>query len=717
MKRSLVVLTFLMSVAAAASAQITSERPVSTPVYASRTAFSAAAIASNGDQFLAAWIDEGYPYAVHVSRIDRDGSVLDPLGIVIAPQSNHPGPVGVAWDGEAYVVAWPGPNGNMAARIGSDGRIVEPPSRLALSGNLHGQNAIAANGNVTVIAAGLSYFVLDHELRSVISGSLSNASVFKTGADEFTLMAPTRIQRLDAAGHSVSIAVRDGLDGDAISCHGQNCIRVSSNAGTTHLTVALYDPISLKSGTPLDLAMTQRPFALVAIDSGYLLATNDGSIQRFDISGHPSGEPTSPCCPPGSAVASASNGREVVVLRQSYAALTYSMVTSSSDGAPQTLALTANAQRSPAIARSGSNYLVAWTEDDGVYAGLLSIDGTILDGRGRQLWRGAPASPFDNPAPLASVVFDGASYLVAVSTNPFDPPYPSFGKRHNSTITIVRIDPATGANLDSWTICGSDMHLARSGTSTVAVWVDCDGRLEAAFLAATGAVSIPITLSAFHPPGSSWFPANPNLAWNGTEWLLTWEEQAFLCTYCPGEVQQLTGAISAMRLSAALTPIDTKPIAIQTGDYYYAPTLVSSSRLASDGNDFLVVWSDRFTALVSSQRISAAGTLLDGRPVATGRTDSLVWDGAAYSMALTVRPYESDLALLRLTAADHALDSLVISTTSDEEHRAALVPLGGGKVLAAYSRVAHEPLYAGLERVFIAAPHPARVRSSRTETP
>jgi hypothetical protein len=83
-------------VASATSAQIAGERPVSTPVYAPKTLFGSSAIASDGNQFLAAWIDGRDRYSVFVARIDRDGTVLDPMGIFIATAVTNT-PVGVAW--------------------------------------------------------------------------------------------------------------------------------------------------------------------------------------------------------------------------------------------------------------------------------------------------------------------------------------------------------------------------------------------------------------------------------------------------------------------------------------------------------------------------------------------------------------------------------------------------------------------------------------------
>jgi hypothetical protein len=691
--------------AAAGNAQITFERPVSTPVFTPLTSILSAAIASDGVQFLAAWIDSN---GLFVSRIGPDGSVLDPTGIFIAPGSGT-SPVGAAWDGEAYVIVWPRFSGTMAARITPDGRIVDQPRVIAQGNSIYGQSSIAANENVTVVANKGSYYVLDHELRVIVGGSLLGASVFRTGSNEFTLLAPDRVQRLDSSGHSKSIAVINGLDGDSVSCHGDDCIRVSSNALTNHLTVAQYDPISLTSGTPLDLAMTQRPFALVATAAGYLIATSDGAIQRLDLSGHPNGSSTPPCCVPSGTIAAASNGRQAVVLRKTYFALTFAMITPSSEGSPLNLALSENAQRSPAIAKSGTNYLAAWTENDGVYAGRLSFDGTILDGRGRHLAGAAPLALAPKPPPSASVTFDGASYLAAISTS-FDPGY---GTPRNGSITTVRIDPATGAilALNMGLPCGTDMRIASNGSTTIAAWIDCAGAVDAAFLDANGALaSIPVTVAV--PPTGGWaVAAHPSLAWNGTEWLITWEDQFEYSINDPFQYPDhvISLAVRGARVSSELIAIDTKPMTITRTN-----GSINSSRVASDGHDFLAVWSDDNT--IHARPVSASGLLANDQQVASGQVQDLTWDGTAYSVAFTsaLTNYDkpTNLGLLRLRPSAQPIASLAISNTADDERSAALVSLGGGSVLAAYTRVAN-----GIERAFIAAPRPARGRAARTVTP
>lgn len=688
-----IALLLTVFVASATNAQIAGERAVSTPIYGPATFVGGSAIASDGTQFLAVWIDGRDRYAVYAARIDRDGTVLDPMGILIGfPDTTLP--VGVAWNGDSYVVIWQRSNTVMAARIAPDGRIVDPPHVIVGAAQIYSANQIAANGNVSVVMTSRGYFVLDHELRIIDSGSfgssasnvVSVASVNLTGAGEFALIASGGNLRLDSSGHYVSLGNPAGPVGGAISCHSQNCIRVFGN-GTTHLNVASYDPIAQTTGPPLELSIVDGRFAVVAIANGYLLATSD-SIQRFDMQGRPLGPPISQRGQPGSAIAATSNGRDAALLRSTGGTLSVAIVTPSAAGEPRDVATSANAQQRPAIAGSGSSYLVAWAEKDGLYAGRLSLDGTPLDGRGRLLSTLTEAT---------SVAFDGASYFVAAGT-----------PDHPGSTTIVRIDPLTGATLAEQTICGDDMRIASNRSTRVAVWTDCADRVAAAFLDANGAfLSMPVTLT---PPAGGWV-AHPSLAWNGALWLVTWEEQ-----YHPVPPSHIFGAISlairGARLSAALTPLDTTAITIKENEWGFA----DSSRLASDGHDFLAVWTSN-DSFVHARRISASGEALDDERLFRGSGQDLIWDGAQYVLAFSTSPYyaPADLAVAHLRPSGQAFETFVISATPDDERSASLVSLGNGRVVAAYTRVAHEPLYGGVERAFIAAPRPARGRAVRKE--
>src|SRR5438874_1931453 len=105
------------------SAQLAGEHPVSTPVYAPIVNVGQAAIASDGDRFLAVWSDQRDRGAVYAARIARNGTVLDPHGILLA---NINSVVAAVWTGDRYLVVWNVVNSIAAAELDADGRLLSP---------------------------------------------------------------------------------------------------------------------------------------------------------------------------------------------------------------------------------------------------------------------------------------------------------------------------------------------------------------------------------------------------------------------------------------------------------------------------------------------------------------------------------------------------------------------------------------------------------------
>jgi hypothetical protein len=71
-----------------------------------------------------------------------------------------------------------------------------------------------------------------------------------------------------------------------------------------------------------------------------------------------------------------------------------------------------------------------------------------------------------------------------------------------------------------------------------------------------------------------------------------------------------------------------------------------------------------------------------------------------------------NLATTRLQRSGQPIETLVISATATDERSAALVVTTTGHVLPAYTRVADELLYGGVELAFVAMPRPARARAA-----
>ena len=687
-----------MFVASAASAQIAGERAVSTPVYAPVAGVFGPAIASDGDGFLAVWSDQRDRAAIYASRIARDGTVLDPLGIFLA---NAASGFAVAWTGDKYLVVWNESNNITALQLAADGRVVAPAHVILRKAQVIGRRPLAANGKIAVLITNSGYVVLDRDanVAGINSDGFPGEAAYVTGSGEFILTAGGGTMRLDSSGRFATRTNR-GWPG-IIACRTGECTTAFANTHR-HLAVASYDPAALVVGPAIELPIDQAAFDLATTADGYILVTRTNTLQRLGPDGHPLGPPTVLPGATASEVTIASNGRDVAVLGTSSTSLTSVIVTRNAVTQPATVAFSANAQHDVAIARSDSNYLAVWTEKDGTYAGRLSLDGTPLDGRGTLL-----GSAIGKP----SVIFDGTSYLVVLRNDP-----PLYAYAYNRPQSTVQVDRATGAVMWVFRIAAGSLRVASNGVSRIAVWTE-ETRLVAAFLSPNGTVaSVPVFVAA-PPPGT--VLANLSVAWNGTIWFLAWEEgQQTLGIVFPYVPSYIPFAIRGARLSAALIPIDTQPITITEKEY------ILSSRVVSDGRDFLLAWSGQLLGelqpSVRVRRAMATGSLADTETLLfRGRVQDLIWDGTQYNLAFsTYTSYltaPADLAVAHLRPSGQAFETFVISATPDDERNASLVSLGNGRVVAAYTRVAHEPLYGGVERAFIAAPRPARGRAVRKE--
>ena len=686
MKRSLLTAFVSAFVAVAAFAEIATERAVSTtPVFAPTA--TNAQIASDGDGFFEVWYDQRDRGAIYASAVTRNGTVRNPSGIFLAKGSL---PIAVAWTGNSYLAVWTEGNDIAGERFSSDGSVIAPKRVIAPNASIS-SDALASNGKVTVLAGGNNYYVLDAEANVIDLGHTTALHAYVIGTGEFLVTGgPTT--HLDSLGRYVTRTDRSWPY--PIACRKSGCITAYRNSPGP-LAMASYDVDALRPGPTLaELPNAQPSFDLVATDDGYVVVFGDGVFQRLGAQGYPEG-PTIQV-PGTGGVTAASNGGDVAVLlpisvsKDSFVRNQSNFIVRGNSITQYTLGYSANAQRDVRIARGTSNYLTVWTENDGTYAGRLSFDGTPLDGRGTLI------SPETR---MTSVIYDGTSYLVVVRPNREHATYPP-------SEAVLQVDPETGAVTSRTVIPGSSVRIASNGSSLAGAWVDKDRKLLAAFLYPNGAVAsaaVPLASSADYAT-----IGNVSLAWNGTTWLVAWTDDFF--SLIPEISEPTPQAIHAIRLSGALIPLDTQPIALTPPSDFH---VIDSLRIASDGRDFLVAWST-FSS-IHERRVLASGIPDAEKELFNGLVEDLVWDGSAYDLAFyTGRPnYRiGDLAVVRLSPSGQPIETLVISATADDDRSASLVPIGNGRVLAAYTRVAFEPPYEGVERAFVNVPRPARGRAT-----
>lgn len=163
-------------------------------VNAGEAAQTVPAVASNGTDFLVAWADERHSEgpSVYAARVDANGTVLDPLGILLT--TAHEGTevynalldvehLAMAWNGTHYFVVWGIRNGTALSNTTIDGIAVSPEGavvgqRLYLGGSSRGGEPpiarIASDGHgFLVVAPGRPY---------MSPGGISGALVTWNGA-------------------------------------------------------------------------------------------------------------------------------------------------------------------------------------------------------------------------------------------------------------------------------------------------------------------------------------------------------------------------------------------------------------------------------------------------------------------------------------------------------------------------------------------------------
>jgi hypothetical protein len=782
MKHSMIAaISLMLLTAAVAVAEILGEHPVSSPVYGPPPGYRyGAASASDGHDFLVVWCDSErivdlFNMRVYATRVSASGQVLDPLGIRIRTLTTNPTQFNVVYLGGSYLVCWNEGDGSdtttpppplVGVRISADGLLLDSTPRLFADHGRLNQGAVATNGSLAVIAytatnGNLTTIVLDRDANIVDGPRTINTSPIASNETALTssngrgfLVVQTfgntnfetaNATTLDASGiplssEQVVTAAQPGnvvglaSDGDSYVAIFEGTGQISTQhfgPGGEIIETALFPLLQVFRGLSYPLP------GLVFTGDSYLFMDADPvqetlGIRRLSRTGQPAGG--------YNPIANASNFLATIVWTITTLAsngstafagwvgpgipneiFNGSVIDGSSLAAssPFVIARAATTQVTPDAASSGTNIAIVWNEDDGVYAGRLTLDGQSLDGRGIRVGGKNLTEP--------RIAFDGANYIIGWedTTGPYE-----------STLKVTRLAPGTGALLDPNGIAITQksyggLAFAPAPNGTLLAWSE-GSNVVASILSRDLTHGTEVVVNPGEETGGGMISA----AWNGSEWLLIWENavlspNSYLCTPACYDI-----LIHAARLSPQLALLD--PIAIKVSE-----TRADSRPLvASDGDGFLVTWSrylfyDYFVGQggydysVVAQRISRDGSTLgpvNGVRLGAGEARSIVWDGLQYEIASSARRYPPDSVALFVpstatlnvnhVAAHGPIESLtplaVVNDRSD--HDASLIVTGLGNVAIAYTRIGEEPEYGDVERVFVSVPHMLRERAVR-ETP
>ncbi|HKS24844.1 MAG TPA: hypothetical protein VJZ76_18760 [Thermoanaerobaculia bacterium] len=705
MKKGLLSIVFLFASAATAVAAIPSERPITPPVYGPAPGGrSVAAAASSGRESLLVWNDATRG-AVYAARITSDASVLDDTGIRL-DDSGHATGFGpwVFWNGTAYVVFWSKTSGLQSARIDGEAPIVEPPHAVFPNSQIY---AMTTNGTRIVASYGsrLAIFDMTGKLLEYdvplpsVDGSppyvvlASNGhgflAVFSSLAGDFYAVA------LDAFGHPAAplqqIARGVNFQVPPIASNGSEYLLVLHDApGKPPSSFRIAANGALIDRHTLAAAANAGYDALVWTGFEYVytfadLTANTLSALRLDPSGDATrGGPTAltnVAAPPRMIVAGDKLLLTWLADREIYAELVTPVTLAHTP--PLLASKSAAEQLAPRVAWSGRVYLVLWQEGTTLYAARLDADGRTQQ---------PGAIHVADFARNANVVFDGENFVVA------------WQQTTNNTLWLMRIDE-NGARLDGDGIAvinfACTYDLAAGRFATMIAFGDCGGHLQAMrFNHALQPLDVPLTLTP-----QSMTATNPSVAWSGTQWLVAFEEVIALPVFfeVPPDLAS-RGNIRAMRISPSMTLQDSEPLLIATSDVdlvsHRAPHAASSG-----GDDFVIAWTRGFFAGPREVHARKLGASPSTTHLAAGVAQNAIWTGTDYAVGF-ISP-TSDALGVTLHGA-----FFKISATTDAEPSLALVA-ANGRVSGAYTRVATEPLYGGVSRLFIRDASPLHGRAAR----
>jgi hypothetical protein len=191
------------------------------------------------------------------------------------------------------------------------------------------------------------------------------------------------------------------------------------------------------------------------------------------------------------------------------------------------------------------------------------------------------------------------SHLAPAQSLTVSPHHPVSGDALPGLATGDQTAPSIARGSDGWLVAWSDRRASLFSTASpesaqdiFAVRLDAAGqRIE----------SVPLALSL--APGAD---AEPQVAWNGSNWLVAWKSK-------PALNAPWNSALVGVRVSPTGRQLDSAPLTLLA----YTFSEIGSIAVASDGANWVVAaqGTSGGSANVRAARLSAAGSVLDSTPV------------------------------------------------------------------------------------------------------
>ncbi len=591
-------------------------------------------VASNGTDYLVVWQDTrsgNYP-DIYGARVGSDGVVRDPAGFALSTAGGSQYRPRVASNGTDYLVVWQdgrGPTVDIyGTRVTSAGA-VSHPSGLPLSTAANDQNA------PTVASNGADYFVVWTDARA----GWTNFDVYGTRVTSDGVVSdPDGLAISAAANHESSPSVAsNGTDyfvvwGDA-------------RAGTTNYDVygarvTSAGEVSDPSGLALSTEVNHQSYASVASNgTDYFVVWEDARADpderdlygtRVTSAGEvsdPNGLALATTASDETAASVASDGTDyLVVWHELRAGPSFDVygtrVTSAGEvGDPSGLAVSTDGshQNFPMVASNGTEYLVVWedrrTPAYDVYGARVTSAGLVRDPDG------LPICAVTTSMWRSSVASNGTDYLFVFHDERIGLGFDVYG----ALVTSAGVVGAPILLTDA-AYAQANASVASNGTDFLVVWEDLRNGNPDVYgtrVTSAGVVGDPNGLAISTTPSGE---SKPIVASNGGDYLVVWEDLR----------NDATSSVDlyGTRVTSAGEVSDASGLALST-----AADAQGNASVASNGADYLVVWEDFRSGQsfdVYGTRVTSAGEVSDtsGLALSTAANDqtepSVASDGSDY---------------------------------------------------------------------------------------
>jgi hypothetical protein len=326
----------------------------------------------------------------------------------------------------------------------------------------------------------------------------------------------------------------------------------------------------------------------------------------------------------------------------------------------------------PFVAYDGTNYFVIWIEETSIlYGSRVTSAGTVLD-TGLRISSFASSNFTDKRE--QSVAFDGTNHLVVwrdVRNNPSD----IYGARVTPSMVVLDTGiPISAAANSQW-----NPAVAFDGTNYLVVWEDRRGNpidISGSLVDQTGVIQgqsgIPISMTTNEQ-------RYPSVAFNGIDYLVVWQD------YRSGNQWDIYGA----RINQQGIVLDSNGFAISTasGDQLFPS-------VAFDGINYLVVWSsgNTYGGNIFGARVNQQGTVLDPNGIRITNVSnlaqhpSIAFDGTNYLVVWDRGNIYNDIYGARVTPTGTVLDpnGIPISTITNSQQECPSIAFDGTNYLVVW---------------------------------